>query len=83
MVTQDSFERDRQGNVVLKSGTGGNYDSSLQAGGMLANIKTTVPEVNHFANVSLKVAFNRDSSRVGPSEWVKLAQLLHKVNILP
>jgi hypothetical protein len=26
----------------------------------------------------LQVVFNKDSSRVGPKEWVQLAKLLHK-----
>ena len=44
---------------------------------MLNNLTTVVPELNEFANLHLKVAFNKDSSRVGPKEWVALARLLH------
>lgn len=47
------------------------------AGDMLNNLTTVVPELNEFANLHLKVAFNKDSSRVGPKEWVALARLLH------
>ena len=44
---------------------------------MLNSLTTVVPELNEFANLHLKVAFNKDSSRVGPKEWVELAKLLH------
>lgn len=47
------------------------------AGDMLNSLTTVVPELNEFANLHLKVAFNKDSSRVGPKEWVELARLLH------
>ena len=43
---------------------------------MLNNLLNVVPELNKFANLHLKVAFNKDSSRVGPREWVQLAKLL-------
>lgn len=45
---------------------------------MLNNLLNVVPELNEFANLHLKVAFNKDSSRVGPKEWVDLAKLLHQ-----
>ena len=45
---------------------------------MLNNLLNVVPELNEFANLHLKVAFNKDSSRVGPREWVELAKLLHR-----
>ena len=48
------------------------------AGDMLNNLLNVVPELNEFANLHLKVAFNKDSSRVGPREWVELAKLLHR-----
>lgn len=48
------------------------------AGDMLNNLLNMVPELNEFANLHLKVAFNKDSSRVGPKEWVELAKLLHQ-----
>lgn len=35
-----------------------------------------VPELSSIANLDLKVAFNLDSSRVGPEEWIELAKLL-------
>lgn len=47
------------------------------AGDMLNNLTSVVPELNEFANLQLKVAFNKDSSRVGPKEWAELAKLLH------
>jgi Asparaginase, N-terminal len=35
-----------------------------------------VPELSSIANLDLKVAFNLDSSRIGPSDWIALAKLL-------
>lgn len=35
-----------------------------------------VPELSAIANLDLKVAFNLDSSRVGPPQWIELAKLL-------
>jgi len=77
MDPESSFEKDDTGHVHVKAGTGGKYVAGLQPGRMLSNIKQVVPELSVFADVDLKVAFNRDSCRVGPKEWVKLAQLLH------
>ena len=45
---------------------------------MLSDLLNVVPELNAFANLHLKVAFNKDSSRVGPKEWIALAKLLHR-----
>ncbi|CAG9467813.1 unnamed protein product [Pedinophyceae sp. YPF-701] len=73
-----SFETDGEGHVHVRRGTGGHYPGSLQPGNMLMNIKAVVPELAAFANLDLKVAFNRDSCRVGPKEWLQLATLLHK-----
>lgn len=76
-----SFEADRKG-VHLKSGTGGVYagsrGSGLRPGALLQNVLTVVPEVNAFANLELRVVYNKDSSNVGPAEWKQLAKLLHK-----
>lgn len=54
------------------------YRCDLPAGDMLNDLLNVVPELNEFANLHLKVAFNKDSSRVGPREWVQLARLLHQ-----
>lgn len=77
MDAESSFTKDDTGHVHVRPGTGGNYVSGLQPGRMLSNIKQVVPELSIFADLDLKVAFNRDSCRVGPKEWVKLAQMLH------
>ena len=37
-----------------------------------------VPEVAAFANLELRVVFNKDSSNVGPTEWAHLARLLDR-----
>ena len=44
---------------------------------MLADLTTVVPELKAFANLELEVAFNKDSCRVGPEEWARLARMLH------
>lgn len=48
----------------------------LLTGDLLANLTTVVPELAAFANLHLEVAFNKDSCRVGPPEWARLARLL-------
>ena len=53
------------------------HGRQILAGDMLNNLLNVVPELNEFANLHLKVAFNKDSSRVGPKEWGELALLLH------
>lgn len=62
---------------VLKRGTGGIY-GGLEPGVMLSNLFQQVPELCTFANLDLQVVFNKDSSRVGPKEWVQIARLLDK-----
>jgi hypothetical protein len=37
-----------------------------------------VPELNAFANLELKLVYNKDSSNCGPAEWKKLAIMLHE-----
>ena len=49
----------------------------LCAGTMLDQLLFSVPELRAFANLKLEIPFNLDSSRVGPPEWVKLANLIH------
>lgn len=36
-----------------------------------------VPELSKLANLDLKVLFNKDSSAVGPHEWIQMAKALH------
>lgn len=71
-----SFEPDVDGREKLKRG--GSFKGTLGPGDMLNDLLNVVPELNEFANLHLKVAFNKDSSRVGPREWVQLARLLHQ-----
>lgn len=61
----------------MLQGTGGNY-GGLQPGEMLSSLFKVVPELSSFANLDLKIAFNKDSSRVGPTEWIQIAKLLHQ-----
>ncbi|DBA87625.1 TPA: hypothetical protein ACH3X1_004640 [Trebouxia sp. C0004] len=70
-----SYEPDVDGKERLKAG--GTFKGTLGPGDMLNNLLNVVPELNEFANLHLKVAYNKDSSRVGPKEWVELAKLLH------
>lgn len=70
-----SYEPDVDGRERLKGG--GSFKGTLGPGDMLNNLLNVVPELNEFANLTLKVAFNKDSSRVGPPEWAALARLLH------
>lgn len=66
------------GKTGLAPGTGGSYKGGLRPGTMLRNMLQFVPELSAFANIDLKIAFNMDSSRVGPDEWRQLASLLDK-----
>eukprot|EP01025_Chloroclados_australasicus_P069856 TRINITY_DN992_c0_g3_i1.p1 TRINITY_DN992_c0_g3~~TRINITY_DN992_c0_g3_i1.p1 ORF type:complete len:439 (-),score=38.21 TRINITY_DN992_c0_g3_i1:995-2239(-) len=75
MDPSQSYENDEEG-LHLKHGTGGSYKGSLQPGDLLSNLKDVVPELSVFGNLDLQVAFNQDSSRVGPKEWIQLAKLL-------
>ncbi len=67
------------GDVQLKEGTGGVYPTAkqLQPGRMLADLLATIPELRTFANLDVHVLFNKDSCRIGPPEWLKIAKTLH------
>ncbi|EFN58347.1 hypothetical protein CHLNCDRAFT_142407 [Chlorella variabilis] len=70
-----------QGHMVLKPGTGGKYhqpgkSEALKPGKMLGSLLNMVPELKAFASLDLRVAFNMDSSNVGPKQWVQLARIL-------
>lgn len=80
MDADRSYEKEADGQIHLRQGTGGSYLSSkgLRPGHMLGNLLTTVPELSTLANLDLQVVFNKDSSNIGPPEWIKLARLLHK-----
>jgi L-asparaginase type I len=64
----------------LRAGTGGVYPSSksLQPSRMLADLLAVVPELSLLADIDVRVVFNRDSCRVGPAEWIQLAEALHE-----
>ena len=66
-----------QGAVVFKEGTGGDYTKTLQPGKLLQNLVTTVPELQTFANLEVKVLMNKDSCQIGPKQWIRMAQELH------
>lgn len=63
----------------LREGTGGVYRSvsQLQPGRMLSDLLTKVPELRAFANLSVRVHCNKDSCRIGPTDWLRLARTLH------
>lgn len=44
----------------------GSKDSGLRPGALLANVTKLVPELAAFANLDLRVVYNRDSSNCGP-----------------
>lgn len=52
--------------------------SGLRPGTLLNNVLNMVPDLAAFANLDLKVVYNKDSSNVGPPEWKKLAAVLHR-----
>jgi L-asparaginase/Glu-tRNA(Gln) amidotransferase subunit D len=64
---------------VIKRGAAGNhYSSALRPGSMLSGLLAAVPELAALARPTLHVAFNTDSSAIGPAEWAALARLLHE-----
>ena len=70
MQPEQSFETNSgDGHLHLVPGTGGRYDKALRPGGLLDNLLNVVPELRQFAQLDVKVVFNKDSSNVGPKEW--------------
>lgn len=58
--------------------TAGTKESGLRPSALLRNVLDLVPELSAFANLDLKVVYNKDSSNCGPREWQKLATMLHE-----
>ena len=56
----------------------GTKESGLRPSALLQNVLDLVPELSAFANLDLKVVYNKDSSNCGPREWQKLATMLHE-----
>jgi L-asparaginase len=77
MDPYESYETDANGRLVLKKGTGGRYKRGLRPGAMLDTLLSNVPELSTLADLDLVIPFNKDSTNIGPQEWVKLARLLH------
>lgn len=69
MQPEQSFENSADGHLHLVPGTGGRYEKALRPGGLLDNLLNVVPELRQFAQLDVKVVFNKDSSNVGPKEW--------------
>ncbi|KAG2500713.1 hypothetical protein HYH03_001478 [Edaphochlamys debaryana] len=77
MDPEEAFEEDEGHNLRVRAGAADvSYKGQLRPGEMLSNLLTLVPELEKFANVDLQVLFNKDSSRVGPSDWVAIAKAL-------
>lgn len=57
---------------------GGHYNQSLRPGNLLADIMQHVPELRALADLDVSVAMNKDSARMGPPDWMRIARLLHK-----
>lgn len=77
MDPYESYETDANGRLVLKKGTGGRYQRGLRPGAMLDTLLYNVPELSTLADLDLIIPFNKDSTNIGPQEWIKLAKLLH------
>lgn len=78
MQPSESFETDSaDGHLHLVPGTGGQYEKALRPSGLLDNLLNVVPELKQFAQLDVKVVFNKDSSNVGPKEWWVLSSGLH------
>ena len=78
MDAMNSYNMDSEGHLQLKQGTGGTYERSLRPGTMLSSLLTTVPELRTLAQLDLQVVCNKDSSNMGPADWVKLSRTLDK-----
>ncbi|KXZ49354.1 hypothetical protein GPECTOR_22g948 [Gonium pectorale] len=77
MDPEEAFEEDESHNLRVRAGaTEDSYKGSLRPGEMLSSLLTMVPELDRFANVDLQVLFNKDSSRVGPADWIQIAKAL-------
>mmetsp|Transcript_8954 Transcript_8954/g.29448 ORF Transcript_8954/g.29448 Transcript_8954/m.29448 type:complete len:460 (+) Transcript_8954:44-1423(+) len=74
MDPQASFQDD-EGEVTLVQG--GTYSDGLQPGKMLTDLTETIPELRTFANLDVRVCFNKDSCRVTPNDWVRIAKTVH------
>lgn len=77
MDPQASYTMEEETPTKLREATGGAYTASLKPSQVLADLMSYVPELQSFANLNVEVAFNMDSSRVGPKEWTILAKMLH------
>ncbi|KAG2443698.1 hypothetical protein HXX76_002046 [Chlamydomonas incerta] len=77
MDPEEAFEEDESHNLRPRAGASDSYKGSLRPGEMLSSLLTMVPELDKFANVDLQVVFNKDSSRVGPQDWIHIARVLH------
>jgi len=73
-----SYEVDVDGHQTLKTGTGGEYEKTLRPGNLLRNLLVAVPELSTLARIDLQVAANKDSSNMGPQDWIKIARLMDK-----
>lgn len=76
MDPEASFESD-EGDLHLAEGTGGTYKQGLQPGQMLGDLLSHIPELRAFANMEVRVLFNKDSCRIGPAQWEQMARALH------
>ncbi|KAI8463151.1 MAG: Asparaginase/glutaminase [Monoraphidium minutum] len=77
MDVEESFTASEDGVLRIKKGTGGSY-KGLKPGDMLNNLFNLVPELGTIAQLDLKIPFNKDSSRIGPKDWIEIARMLDR-----
>jgi len=70
---------------ILIIHTGGTFGMSptdpyktLIPGNVLKDIQEYLPILNQIAHIQVHVAFNLDSSNIGPKEWIMLYDLMKK-----
>jgi L-asparaginase len=64
--------------TLRRGAAASHYSPALRPGTMLSGLLTAVPELAELCRPTLYVAFNTDSSAIGPEEWIALARILHE-----
>lgn len=64
--------------ILHTGGTLGMRGEPLQPDAFASELTTTVPELTELANLETRIAFNLDSSDVGPEHWSQLADEIYQ-----